>query len=174
MGCFCCQCGVTVDHAYLADVTESIDVWHRGGFVRAQNYFPRLLFEFHAKLVQAQGFGFRGSAWGRWKETTQGEHWVTTQERDRERDRQRQRQRQRHRQRQRERQRKRKREIILFDFFHFAIDIAITSSSWNILVVIIVTTWRKVSETPKSWMLILWGPWTSVEHTTNVQMKVKP
>lgn len=47
---------------YLADVAESVDVWHRGGFVGAHHYFPRLLVELHAELVQAQGFGFRGSA----------------------------------------------------------------------------------------------------------------
>lgn len=53
---------VCADNAYLADVTKSKDVWHRGGFVRAQKDFARLLFEAHAKLVQAQRFGFRGSA----------------------------------------------------------------------------------------------------------------
>lgn len=55
--CLCSQFGV-----YLADVTESVDVWHRGGFVGAHNYFPRLVVELHSKLVQTQGFGFRGSA----------------------------------------------------------------------------------------------------------------
>lgn len=72
---------VCVDNTYLTDVTESIEVWHRGGFVSAHNYFPCLLFELHTQLVQAQGFGFRGSAWGQWKETTQGEYYITTQER---------------------------------------------------------------------------------------------
>lgn len=52
---------------YLADVAKSVDVWHRGGFVGAHHYFPRLLVELHAELVQAQGFGFRGSAWVQWK-----------------------------------------------------------------------------------------------------------
>ena len=50
-----------VDNTYLADVTKSIDVWHRSGFISAYNYFPRLLVEFHAKLVEAQAFGFRSS-----------------------------------------------------------------------------------------------------------------
>ncbi len=53
---------VSADNAYLTNVTKSIDVWHRGGFVSAHNYFPRLFVELHTKLVQAQGFGFRGSA----------------------------------------------------------------------------------------------------------------
>lgn len=63
--------------SHLADVAESVDVWHRGGLVSAHHYFPRLMVEPHAELVQAQGFGFRGSAW----ETGQGEDCVTAQER---------------------------------------------------------------------------------------------
>lgn len=71
--------GHTGAHAptHLADVAESVDVWHGGGLVGAHHYFPRLLVELHAELVQAQGFGFRGSAW----ERAQGEDCVTAQER---------------------------------------------------------------------------------------------
>lgn len=78
------QIGVaSVHNAYLANVAESVDVWHRGGFVSAHNYFPRLLVEFHTKLVQAQGSGFRGSACVQWEETAQGEYYITSQERQR-------------------------------------------------------------------------------------------
>lgn len=63
--------------SHLADVAESVDVWHGGGLVGAHHYFPRLLVELHAELVQAQDFAFRGSAW----ETGQGEDCVTAQER---------------------------------------------------------------------------------------------
>lgn len=47
---------------YLSDVPKSINVWHRGGFIRTHNDFPCLLVDLHTELVKAQNFGFRGSA----------------------------------------------------------------------------------------------------------------
>lgn len=70
----------SVHTAYLANVAESKDVWHRGGFVGSQDYFARLLVELHTELVQAEDSGFRGSAWVQWKETTHGEDYITAQE----------------------------------------------------------------------------------------------
>lgn len=61
-GLFLLSARLSAHSAYLSDVAESIDVWHRGRFVGGHNYFPRLLVELHTELFQAQGFGFRGSA----------------------------------------------------------------------------------------------------------------
>lgn len=77
-GLFLLSARLSAHNAYLSDVAESIDVWHRGGIVGGHNYFPRLLVELHTELFQAQGFGFRGSAWVQRKETTQGEYYITT------------------------------------------------------------------------------------------------
>lgn len=64
MACFSFWTGSAVSAVslHLADVAESKDVWHRGGFVGGQDYFARLLVELHTKLVQAEDSGFRGSA----------------------------------------------------------------------------------------------------------------
>lgn len=51
-------------NTYLADIAESVDVRHRCGFVSSHKYFPWLFVELDANFLQAESFGFRGSAYG--------------------------------------------------------------------------------------------------------------